>query len=376
MPPAPPTARGFGDDWAADKLQGWMRLGMGSRRRGGYRLDMWCRAERAALVARVLAACARPDPPPSPLAPPPIAVAPSGSRPAPRASTSDRAAPVDSAPARTLTRAWRPPAGSPREYAASDPEDQHQIVLTRGVMRGGRYPALIAFHGQPRAGQAPRDYAFVRTVKQLTLDLVDRGELEPLVVILPVFRFVGENWPKFDLVAFWQDVTRRLEDEGITVTDRWLCGHSAAAGCGGRGLNEAHRIHPALVGFFDTCVGPGFGREIRELQREHVPTLIVHSVETAGFRPRPPTEYLSSFDFGQVYRPLGLRPDAGCPARLPDAPLRSQSYRCALDAEGTTRALVVDTGEGQAGHDALLPVALRYFLREFAHSHSSTPSRP
>jgi hypothetical protein len=115
-------------------------------------------------------------------------------------------------------------------------------------------------------------------------------------------------------------------------------------------------------------VGPGFGHEVRELQRARVPTLIVHSVETAGYRPRPPTEYMPSFDFGQVYGPLGLRPSEDCPGPLPDVPLRPQPYRCASDAQGTTRAFVVDTGKGQEGHDAVVPVALRYFLRQFVNA--------
>jgi hypothetical protein len=238
-------------------------------------------------------------------------------------------------------------------------------VLTRGTVRGGRYPALVAFHGQPRPGQAPRDYAFARTVTSVTLELVERGEVEPLVLIIPVFRYTGQNWPHFELAAFWQEAARVLEAEGITLTSRWLFGHSAAAGCGGEGLNGAHRIHPTAVGFFDTCVGPSFAREVAELRRAHVPTLIVHSLETAGFRPRPPTEYLSSFDFGRVYAPLGLVPSPDCPGRLPEAPLRAQPYRCSSDPEGTTRAFVVDTGEGEQGHNAVVPVALRYFLREF-----------
>jgi hypothetical protein len=241
-------------------------------------------------------------------------------------------------------------------------------VLTRGVERGGRYPVLVAFHGQPRPGQAPRDYAFPRTVTSIVLELVERGEVEPLVLIIPVFRYWGRNWPEFDLVAFEGELTRVLGSEGITPGARWLCGHSAAAGCGGNGLNGAHRIHPAAVGFFDTCVGAGFGQEVRELERARVPTLIMHSVETAGFRPRPPTEYLPTFDFGQVYGPLGLRPSEDCPGRLPEVPLRPQPYRCASDTQGTTRAFVVDTGKGQEGHDAVVPVALRYFLRQFVNA--------
>jgi len=247
-----------------------------------------------------------------------------------------------------------------------DVEDQHRIVLTRGVVRGGRYPAVVAFHGQPRRGQAPRDYAFPRTVTDVALDLVERGEVEPLVLVVPVFRFQGQNWPHFDLAPFSAEVARVLAGEGIAISRTLLFGHSGAAGCGGDGLNRAHTIHPAAVGFFDTCVGAGFGREVQALQRERIPTLIVHSVETAGFRPRQVTEYLPTFDFGKVYGPLGLHPTPHCPAPALEVPLRAQPYRCASDPENMVRAFVVDTGDGQKGHDAVVPVALRYFLREYA----------
>jgi hypothetical protein len=248
----------------------------------------------------------------------------------------------------------------------ADAEDQHRIVLTRGVVRGDKYPAVIAFHGQPRRGQPPRDYAFVRTVTEITLELVERKEVEPLILVVPVFRFQGVNWPHFDLSRFTAEVGRVLDSEGLGISRTLLFGHSGAAGCGGDGMNRAHAIRPAAVGFFDTCVGPGFGQEVRALLREQIPTLIVHSVETAGYRPRQVTEYLSTFDFGKVYAPLGLRPNRPCPRHTIEAPLRDQPYRCASDPAGIVRAFVVDTGEGQQAHDAVVPVALRYFLREYA----------
>ena len=320
----------------------------------------------AGLVVVWLGGCSRPERGLAPV-PPQSASASAAPSAAPTPVASATAAPKGSPP-RTLHFTWRPPGSDARAYAATDPEDQHRIVLSRGVERGGRYPALIAFHGQPQPGQAPRDYAFARTVTSIVLELVERGEVEPLVLIIPVFRFLGRNWPEFDLVAFEGELARVLGSEQITLGARWLFGHSGAAGCGGDGLNGAHRIHPAAVGFFDTCVGAGFGHEVRELARARVPTLIMHSVETAGFRPRPPTEYMTTFDFGQVYGPLGLRPSEDCPGPLPDVPLRPQPYRCASDAQGTTRAFVVDTGKGQEGHDAVVPVALRYFLRQFVNA--------
>jgi hypothetical protein len=157
-----------------------------------------------------------------------------------------------------------------------------------------------------------------------------------------------------------------LASEGIAISRTLLFGHSGAAGCGGDGMNRAHAIRPAAVGFFDTCVGRGFGWEVRALLRERIPTLIVHSVETAGYRPRQVTEYLSTFDFGKVYAPLGLRPDPQCPRHALGVPLRDQAYSCATDPARIARAFVVNTGEGQQAHDAVVPVALRYFLREYA----------
>jgi len=174
------------------------------------------------------------------------------------------------------------------------------------------------------------------------------------------------NWPGFDLARFSEEISRVLAPEGVTVSRTLLFGHSGAAGCGGGGLNRAHEIRPAAVGFFDTCVGGGFGYEVRALLRERIPTLIVHSVETAGFRPRQPTEYMTTFNFGKVYAPIGLKPTETCPADAFEVPLRDQPYRCAADPDGIVRAFVVDTGAGQKGHDAVVPVALRYLLRTYA----------
>jgi hypothetical protein len=244
-----------------------------------------------------------------------------------------------------------------------EPEDQHQIAIVGGA--GTRnFPVVIALHGQPKHGQNPRSYEFRQKVLDVTSDLVRRGEVEPLVLALPVFRFGGVNWPAFDLVAFRAKVEALLQKEGIVAGSFYVVGHSGAAGCGGDGLNHAHLMQPAAVGFFDTCIGPGFRDELRALRRAHVPTLIMHSVETAGVVPRRLREYDGKYDYGAVYAPVGLGPGE-CPKHLPDAPLRSQPYRCAADPDGILRALIVDTGEGQKAHDAVVPVGLAYFLREY-----------
>ena len=75
---------------------------------------------------------------------------------------------------------------------------------------------------------------------------------------------------------------------------------------------------------------------------------------------------MSTFDFGKVYAPIGLKPNEQCPDHDFAAPLRDQPYRCAADPDGVVHAFVVDTGEGQKAHDAVVPVALRYFLRNYA----------
>jgi hypothetical protein len=245
----------------------------------------------------------------------------------------------------------------------ADAADQHRIVLSRGVVSGGEYPVLIALHGQPKRGQSPSSYAFPDTVADLAVDQVRRGEVAPLVIALPVFRFYGTNWPAFDLVAFRRALEERLAAEKIKVSAYYVVGHSGAAGCGGDGMNRVHRIHPRAVGFFDTCLGAGWRDEMSALRKERIATLVVHSVETAGIVPRQPREYEADFDFGQPYAAVGLLP-IPCGARLPDVPLRERPFRCTGDG-AFGRGFIVDTGDGEAAHNAVVPVALTYFLREY-----------
>ncbi|HEY6558315.1 MAG TPA: hypothetical protein VI072_13620, partial [Polyangiaceae bacterium] len=257
---------------------------------------------------------------------------------------------------RVLRFAWRPPGGSAAEYETLDVADGHRVVLPPGTTRGRAYPVVIALHGQPKREQAPRHYRFTEVVTRVAQSLWTRGDSAQFVLALPAFRFTGANWPAFDLVLFKKELERELAAEGVQASRYYVVGHSAAAGCGGLGMNGAHRLEPAAVGFFDTCVGAGFRSEVRALRKAGIPTLLAYSVETAGFRPRPPREYMTSFDFGKVFAPLGLAP-SDCPARLPDAPLRPQPFRCASDSSGVVRAFVLDTGEGEAGHNAVVPVA-------------------
>jgi hypothetical protein len=265
--------------------------------------------------------------------------------------------------ARELRFAWRPAGAKESEYEMADPRDQHQIILMPGVQR--RAPkALIALHGQPRHGQSPRSYEFPRVVAELTQQLVTAGEVEPLVLLIPRFRFEGRNWPAFALDGFLVKVNEVLAKEGIVLSHPYVFGHSGAAGCGGVGLNFAAVVEPSAVGFFDTCLGAGFIASIKELSRQRIPVLILHSVETAGFRPRQRTEYLSSFDFGKVYKTIGLLPTT-CPPSVPDVPLRKLDYRCASNPSDPVRAFVVDTGEGESAHNAVVPVGLRYFLKQY-----------
>jgi hypothetical protein len=196
---------------------------------------------------------------------------------------------------------------------------------------------------------------------EVTRKLVEAREIPPVVLLIPRFRFEGQNWPGFELDAFLAKANEFLANEGIVLAHPYVFGHSGAAGCGGGGLNHATAVKPSAVAFFDTCVGTGFVTSVTELERATVPVLILHSVETAGFRPRQSTEYLSTFDFGKVYEPLGLSPTT-CPSSLPDAPLRTLRYRCAMNQSGTTRAFVINTGEGEAAHNA---VGLRYFLKNY-----------
>ena len=53
------------------------------------------------------------------------------------------------------------------------------------------------------------------------------------------------------------------------------------------------------------------------------------------------------------------------PSELPHAPLRDQPFRCSVDESGSTRAFIVDSGEGEEGHNALVPIALEYFLKQY-----------
>jgi hypothetical protein len=271
-------------------------------------------------------------------------------------------APSNSQP-RVLHFAWSPPGGDAAAYAMTEPEDQHLIAIMGGV-GSGPYAVVIALHGQPKRGQNPRSYEFRQKAIDAASELVRRGEARPLVLALPVFRYGGVNWPAFDLVAFRAKVEDEIRREGIVAESFYVVGHSGAAGCGGEGLNRAHLMKPAAVGFFDTCIGPGFVDEVRALRRARVPTLIMHSVETAGVVPRRLREYDGNYDYGRVYAAVGLAPGE-CPEHVPDVPLRSQPFRCAADPEGILRALIVDTGEGQIAHEALIPVALGYFLREY-----------
>jgi hypothetical protein len=264
---------------------------------------------------------------------------------------------------RDVTFAWKPTNGPLNAYEMTDPRDQHQIFLSPNL-ENTRIKPVILFHGQPRRGARPRDYEFPRVVVKIVQQMLDHREIEPLILIIPKFRFEGENWPNFYLDEFLIKVKLILSSKGIVLEHPYVVGHSGAAGCGGAGLNFVAKVEPSAVGFFDTCIGPGFIDSATELLRKKIPTLIVHSVETAGYRPKQRTEYLSSFDFGKVYRKVGLKPSA-CPRQLPDVPLRELEARCSADETQNTQALVVDTGEGEAAHNAVVPVALRYFLRQY-----------
>jgi hypothetical protein len=259
---------------------------------------------------------------------------------------------------------WRPPDASAEAYAMDDAEDQHRIVLPATGTEAAALPVLIAFHGQPKRGQAPRSYAFGTAVMATTRRAVAAGDVRPIVLVLPVFRYVGQNWPRFDVVAFQTEIERRLAAEGVKTNGYYVVGHSGAAGCGGDGMNRVHRMEPSAVGFFDTCLGPAWRDEVQRLREARIPTLLAHSLETAAFTPRQATEYSSTFDFGRAYGPAGLSPSA-CPDPLPSAPLRDQPFRCSADRQGTTQGLIIDSGEGEEGHNALVPIALEYFLKRY-----------
>jgi hypothetical protein len=276
------------------------------------------------------------------------------------ADTTPRAQPQS--PLREIRFAFHPSNGPETCYQTQSPEDQHRLVLLPGVSAGGSYPVVIGMHGQPKRGQSPRSYEFGPTVTREAVSMVETGEAQPFGLALPVFRFVGENWPGFDLSEFRVKVDELLAEHDVSANGYYAFGHSGAAGCGGDGLNRAVRLSPKGVGFIDTCVGASFGRSVRELHSKKIPTIIIHSVETAGFAVRQKTEYSSSFDFGRVYEPLGLSP-CDCPTGGVPHRLRNQAYRCAATGDGTVSAFVVDTGEGLTAHAEALRVGARYFFR-------------
>jgi hypothetical protein len=284
-------------------------------------------------------------------------------RPLPESSS----APVKTDDVRVVPFAWRPPGASAEAYAMDEAEDQHRIVLLPKVANGASYPVLVAFHGQPKRGEAPRHYAFAARVIEVATRALERGEIRPTVLVLPVFRYVGSNWPLFDVASFRNEVDRRLAGHAVKAADYYVVGHSGAAGCGGDGMNRAHRMRPAAVGFFDTCLGRGWREEVTRLREARIPTLMIHSLETAAFSPRQPTEYSPTFDFGRAYGPAGLSP-VDCPAELPRAPLRTQPYRCSADEQQITRGFIIDSGVGEEGHNAVVPIALEYFLKQFLGS--------
>ena len=290
-----------------------------------------------------------------------------GEPPQPIADSAVRAEPPASVPdarseAREIRFAWRPTRGPEASYAMQSPEDQHRVLLLPGVHAGKAYPVVIAMHGQPRRGKQPRDYEFAPIVVREAAAMVDKDEVGPFVLALPVFRFEGQNWPGLDLGELRKKIESVLAENGVSADGWYVFGHSGAAGCGGDGLNHPTLLSLKGVGFIDTCVGAGFDRAVRDLHRQKIPTIILHSVETAGFPARQKTEYLSTFDFGRVYAPLGLRP-VECPPGDPPHRLRDQPYRCAATDDGTVRAFVVDTGEGLSAHMEALRVGTRYFLR-------------
>src|SRR5262249_13433223 len=130
---------------------------------------------------------------------------------------------------RVVRFAWRPPGAEAAAYAMTEPDDQHRIVLM-GRVGSGRYPVVIALHGQPKRGQSPRSYLFPQKVMEVANDLVRMGEVQPLVLALPVFRYGGVNWPAFDLVAFRDKVEEVMCAEGIAAERFYVVGHSGAAG--------------------------------------------------------------------------------------------------------------------------------------------------
>lgn len=257
---------------------------------------------------------------------------------------------------------YRPSSALQKAYRMDDPMDEHRLFVPKKIDKSQAYPIVIGFHGQPKRGKNPRDYSFQKAIRNSLYSIYKSGT-KPFILVLPVFRFYGQNWPGFDPGAFRKAVESELEELGIRAESWHAFGHSGAAGCGGEGLNAVHRMKPANVGFFDTCLGKGWQQAIRTLQDHKIATINIHSVETAGFRPKQRPEYQSKFDFGRAYGPLGMSP-VTCEGPHPGERLRNQPYRCAATPDGIIRGFVVDTGEGQAAHEAVLTVAFRYFLLE------------
>jgi hypothetical protein len=262
---------------------------------------------------------------------------------------------------RELRFDFRPKAGPAAAYDFPEQQDQPLMVIYPGVTRGKPAPVVVGFHGQPVKNRLPRDYAFFKSVRQTVDDLVLRGIIEPLVLVLPTFRFRKENWPGMHPKELRRKIESLMAEQGLVASQYLAFGHSGAAGCGGKGLNEAHELSPTAVGFFDTCLGDGFAKELATLEARGISTLIVHSVETAGLRPKRRPEYQAQFDFGSVFGPLGLLP-IECPGKHPGKALRPLAHKCAASHTGTVRAFVVDTGQGEEAHEAALPEGLTFFL--------------
>ncbi len=293
--------------------------------------------------------------------------------PAVASSSASEANPLPpSRPRLRFSFAWTPPGANPAAYEMPEPEDQHKVIVFADDVGDHRLPALIAMHGQPSRDKAPREYRFGPQVEATLEELDQEGKLRPVVLVLPVFRLWEGNWPAFDLLKFRRALESELSTRKIRITSYYAFGHSGAAGCGGDGLNRAHRLKPKAVGFFDTCLGPGWTQELKALNREQIPTIDIHSVETAGFRPRQSAEYQDSFDFGRAYQQVGLTPVECKPDPFP-LPLREQPYRCAASSNGFIRAFVADTGKGQQGHDAAVTAGTRVFVEMFLARQGRAP---